>query len=575
MTRPAVVPSQASSGNLRFGIVLVALCVVFQAAAAASAAQTTGAAATPAEPSSAGREQAGSTRVLIRNAYLIGRQAVVEDVLVNILIVDGKLEVVTRDDIPPAPAEIAVDAQGGFLMGNLKIGAPPSFVILDQNPRENFDVFLNTAAHVRFAMDSGIIVRNSLPAALVVTPPRRGWTGYTPPPIAVPVNYFDNRKWNRFETRAISGLFNGALAVDRLGWLSQDDASEVQVGDLSASAGGEIRGFRAGLVGTFNFARPWVYTFFAATSAFDRGFDATTTDSLVLFDLRVDIPLPANMNVSVGKQKEPISMERLTNLLFLPWQERSAAADAFQPTRNVGLVLNGTALNGRTTWAVGGFNNSIGSGEPFSDTSSQLVGRVTGMPLVSTDESNLLHVGLGVRYSEATEGFRAKSEPEFDQAPVFVDTGLFPARQSLTYDVEAYWRKGPYLLAAEYIGSAVNAPDSGDPHFHGYHISGAWALTGEMRPYRKRSGIFDPLPVARSVNQGGWGAWEAAFRYSTLDLSDALVDGGRMDTSSLGLNWWLAGRVQFGVTYRHMTLDRFGTRGSSSGLNARLTLILD
>jgi phosphate-selective porin len=68
-----------------------------------------------------------------------------------------------------------------------------------------------------------------------------------------------------------------------------------------------------------------------------------------------------------------------------------------------------------------------------------------------------------------------------------------------------------------------------------------------MRAYRKRSGIFDPLPVARPVNQGGWGALEAAFRYSRLDLTDGKVDGGEMDILSLGINWWLARRVQFSV----------------------------
>ena len=73
-----------------------------------------------------------------------------------------------------------------------------------------------------------------------------------------------------------------------------------------------------------------------------------------------------------------------------------------------------------------------------------------------------------------------------------------------------------------------------DPFFHGYHLSGSWAVTGEMRGYRKRSGIFNPLPVARPVNQGGWGTLETAFRYSRLDLADGAVDGGEMDIYSSG-----------------------------------------
>ena len=182
-------------------------------------------------------------------------------------------------------------------------------------------MLLDTKAHVRFAMQAGAIVMNELPA-LSPSPPEatakpRRWRAYTPPPIAVPIRYYDSRKWNKFETRPISGLFTGALMLDRQYWLSQDGNSEDQVGDLADFEGGEIRAFRAGVVGTLNFKRPWRYTVFAATNTFDKGFDVDTTDELVLFDYRLDIPLPADLMLSVGKQKEPISMERLAALSFL------------------------------------------------------------------------------------------------------------------------------------------------------------------------------------------------------------------------------------------------------------------
>ena len=48
-----------------------------------------------------------------------------------------------------------------------------------------------------------------------------------------------------------------------------------------------------------------------------------------------------------------------------------------------------------------------------------------------------------------------------------------------------------------------------------------------------------------------------------------------MDILSLGANWWLSRSAHFGVNYRHISLDRTGTRGSSSGLNARILLMLD
>ena len=117
------------------------------------------------------------------------------------------------------------------------------------------------------------------------------------------------------------------------------------MGDLSDFEGGEIRGARFGVVGTLNFKRPWRYTVFAATNAFDKGFDVDTTDDFSWFDYRLDIPVAANLMLSVGKQKEPISMERLTGLAYLPMQERSAMADAVMPARNHGMVLSGTAAS--------------------------------------------------------------------------------------------------------------------------------------------------------------------------------------------------------------------------------------
>ena len=431
----------------------------------------------------------------------------------------------------------------------------------------------------RFAVREGEIIKNELeliPAASADAEPKpRHWKAYTPPPIAVPIRYYDSRKWNKFETDAVSGIVIGAVVLDRQNWLSQNSNSESQVGDLSDFEGGEIRGARLGVVGTLNFKRPWRYTVFAVTNVFDKGFDVDTTDEIGWYDYRLDIPVGSNMMLSVGKQKEPISLERLTPLTYLPMQERSVIADAVMPARNHGVVLSGTAAADNVSWAVGAFNNWIDSGESFSDTSNQFVGRVSWVPAAFQTETNLFHLGLGLRSSNIKQPVRARSEPEFNNAPNYVDTDLVAADDQVTYNLEAYWRNGPYMLGFEYIGTDLNAPQSGNPFLSGYHLTGSWAVTGEMRGYRKRSGTFDPLPVARPVNQGGWGAVELAFRYSRTDLTDGTVDGGEMDIYSLGVNWWLTRSASLGLNYRYVTLDRFGTQGDSSGVNFRLLLVLE
>lgn len=160
-------------------------------------------------------------------------------------------------------------------------------------------------------------------------------------------------------------------------------------------------------------------------------------------------------------------------------------------------------------------------------------------------------------------------------APLYVDTGSFSADDQMTYSLETYWRNGPYMLGFEYIGTDVDSPQLDNPYLSGYHLTGSWSLSGETRAYRKRSGTFDPLPVAGPVNRGGWGALELTFRYSNTDLTDGLLEGGEMDIYSLGVNWWFTRSTLLSVNYRHIMLDRFDTQGDSSGLNARVLLMLD
>lgn len=518
-------------------------------------------------------------RVVVLQARLGANADPAKDVPVNLLIENGELQVVTEDNLVVEHGDVAVDATGGFLLGKLVLGASPNIVILDRDPREDFEVLLDTGDHVLFAMRNGIVVRNILPA--VPESPegehakRRGWKAYAPPPMAVPIRYYDSRKWNKFTSKAISGLFTGALMLDRQYWLDQDSESEAQVGDLSGFDGGKIRALRVGVVGTLNFPRPWVYTLFVASNAFEKDYSNSNRDALVFFDYRFDIPLAANLTVSFGKMKEPISMERLTTLAFLPMQERSAVADALLPSRNHGVVLSGNPGGGWWTWAVGGFNDWIDEHRSFSDTSSQVVGRTTWVPFVSEDESNLLHLGLGVRVSDAKQPLSTGTEPEFKSSPDFVATGSIPADDMLTYNLETYWRKGPYLVGFEYLGTSIKSSGTGNSFVQGYQIGGSWAMTGEMRAYRRRSGIFDPLPVSSPVNQGGWGTFETAVRFSRLDLTDGVVDGGSMDIFSLGANWWPTRFAQLSANYRFVQLDRFDAQGESSGLNVRLVMILD
>ncbi len=529
-------------------------------------------------PARGAAQQAEKENILIRNVRLIARDGQTEDQNVNLLIKETKLHIVTRDDIELEEGAVGYDAQNGVVMGVLGIGQAANFLIVDGDPREDIEVLLDTKTHVVFAIRDGTIVRNTLPRAGAADPDatkKSLWVAYTPPPMALPIAYLDQTKWNRWETRYFSGIFFAAVALDRHRWLKHDESSEGQVGDLRDYDGGEIRALRLGIAGTLNFNNPWIYQLVVATHAFDKGFNTTTTDDVTVLDYRLDIPLSRQFAISLGKQKEPISMERLLLGTQLQMQERPAVVDALFPVRNVGISVNGTGFGGRVAWAAGVFNDWFDVSQKFDESANQVIGRVTALPWISEDESHLLHLGLGIKYTDAKEGIRYRAQPEFNQSPVFVDTDSLAAQNALTYDVELSWRGGPYWVAAEFLRSHVRAPQLENPVFGGFHVSGSWILTREMRTYDRRNGTFGPVPISRAVNQGGFGAWELAGRYSRLDLSDGAVAGGQMSIVSLGVNWWLTPTFGFNLNYRHIMLDRDDTRGRSNGIMGRVILMLE
>ena len=91
--------------------------------------------------------------------------------------------------------------------------------------------------------------------------------------------------------------------------------------------------------------------------------------------------------------------------------------------------------------------------------------------------------------------------------PLFVDTGKLPVDDVISFDLEAYWRPGPYLLGFEYIGSNLKSPDLGDPFFGGYAVTGAWAVTHFPLPGRSIR-----VAGAHSKSRSGTRGWTGMVR---------------------------------------------------------------
>jgi len=345
------------------------------------------------------------------------------------------------------------------------------------------------------------------------------------------------------------------------------------VGDMKDYNGGSIRAFRFGLNGQIKFARPWHYSIWVATNSFDADFDEDETDKISAYDYRLDIPLADRMTLSVGKQKEPISLPRLMTLTWNPMQERTAAENALLPSRNIGIAMSGYSQDQNITWAAGVFNDWIEEDVSFGDNSKQYIGRVTWVPAESGDGNSIFHLGAAIRYDDAKQGLRYKAVPEVRDAPFFVDTGQFEANSSNLINLEASWRNGPVWLMFEMTRNHVDTPEYDKLTFDGYHVVGTWALTGEMRPYQRITGVFGALPIARDIDHGGYGALELALRWSRIDLNNKQMKGGEMDVAKAALTWWASSRFNISLNYQYIWNEYYDSNGRASSVVARVAIL--
>ena len=113
------------------------------------------------------------------------------------------------------------------------------------------------------------------------------------------------------------------------------------------------------------------------------------------------------------------------------------------------------------------------------------------------------------------------------------------------------------------MSSATPSPPAARPEIQGGYAEAAYALTGETRPYNSASASYGGIVPANpfSLTGGGWGAWEIAGRYSTIDLNDQLamangVTGGRQTIYTLALNWYVNRNVRFLFDYLHGNIAR-------------------
>jgi phosphate-selective porin OprO/OprP len=347
-------------------------------------------------------------------------------------------------------------------------------------------------------------------------------------------------------------LHLGLVPILDYTWLTQDQASVDQVGAQEDDF--DIRSARIMARGTFGRGCKVRYLL-----AFEyRGFDSDPNVTWNFTDVSFTFPLGKVGDLTVGKTKESFVYEMVGDAANLPHVERLMSP--FFVSRNIGLRWNRTAAAERMTLSLGVYNDWLTTDPTFEDSGTTVAGRVTGLAWIDTSGRRFLHLAGAFRRNGADEEkVRFKGRPESSVTDNYVDTGSIPASHAIQYGLEALWNEGPVSLTAEYDEAHVDSPETGDPQFRGWYVTGGWVLTGEHRPYDKKAGYS-----RRVIPRGRWGAVELFARYGLVDLTDKDIDGGYLTKWFAGVNWWANRRIRISAGLGRASLDKAGTTGHTN-----------
>jgi len=289
-------------------------------------------------------------------------------------------------------------------------------------------------------------------------------------------------------------------------------------------------------------------------------------------------PFGGKLAIEGGVMDLPYTLDEASSSNDIPFMERAAsgiaatniAAGDFRSTVGARWYTDtfwaGAYATGPTTGAIHSASsvNPPGTTEQFG-----VVARAAGQIVSGKDYS--LHIGGDAQWLiqpphnliAGTQTLTLSDRPELRIDPTtLVSTGaLAGVSGAQVYSAEAAATYGPLFFQGEYFWFNVErnafAPLP-SLKFQGGYAEATYILTGESRHYNPASASYGGVVPANpfSLTGGGWGAWEIAGRYSTMDLNDRLgtasgVAGGRQTIYTLALNWYVNSNVRLMFDYLH------------------------
>jgi phosphate-selective porin OprO/OprP len=208
-----------------------------------------------------------------------------------------------------------------------------------------------------------------------------------------------------------------------------------------------------------------------------------------------------------------------------------------------------------------------------------LAGRVAGLAVDTEDFKLLVGASASYQFHPGTtdqESIRLRDYPQLRLSPLrLLDTKSMAADAGFTAGPELSGTVGDLLFQAEYQRIGVDRTNGTNPTFEGLYLSLAYPLIGGARRYDPRQAVWTrPAFHELDVRQGHWGYLEAAARYSSANLFDGAVRGGRQNVWSAALNYYPYRSLRMSVEYQIGEILLDGPNRNFQSIGVRLAFSL-
>ncbi|WP_197744673.1 OprO/OprP family phosphate-selective porin [Candidatus Nitrosacidococcus tergens] len=266
-----------------------------------------------------------------------------------------------------------------------------------------------------------------------------------------------------------------------------------------------------------------------------------------------------SVNFVLGYQKVPFSLESIVGNNWTTFQERSLTNSFINNSvigrRRLGVVIE-TFGDRWIHWAAqtgfygAGFSNIGQSTDNWGAS-----GRITFAPIAKPNQ--VIHIGGSIYYRdfEHSPNLSFIVSPESHLTDQLIGTNIAETKNTLILNGEISTVLGVFHAQSEYTDTQIERKNNSQVNFDGWYTQAGYFLTGESRNYIPRKGVYGQTNPNHPINQGGWGAWEIAVRYSTIDLNNKGIYGGEEHNLTLGMNWWITHNALLRANYIYAIAD--------------------